>query len=214
MLEELRLGVFGTEKHLAKIRDNMATREQMDAMGRRMMDKLKAVSSAQEELGRGQAEMNAKLDDAGKERADMNEKLGRGQAAMDGKLDAAGKERAEMNEKLDRGQAEIKEKLDGLAASQDKRRRAKSERREALEDAEIPEADIVLDLSATLGFGGFAKVFKGLYKKTPVAIKVIDTASVMIPELRKLHLVFVNEVGIMRKLSHPSIIGTRPQPAP
>ncbi|GMI36524.1 hypothetical protein TeGR_g2476, partial [Tetraparma gracilis] len=56
MLEELKLGVFGTERHLDKIRGEMATSEQMDAVSRQM-------TSAREELGRGQAGMNGKLDD-------------------------------------------------------------------------------------------------------------------------------------------------------
>ncbi|GMI35372.1 hypothetical protein TeGR_g13414 [Tetraparma gracilis] len=56
MLEELKLGVFGTERHLAEIRGEMVTSEQMDAVSRQM-------TSAQEVLGRGQAETNGKLDD-------------------------------------------------------------------------------------------------------------------------------------------------------
>jgi hypothetical protein len=55
-LEELKLGVFGTERHLAEIRGEMVTSEQMDAVSRQM-------TSAQEVLGRGQAETNGKLDD-------------------------------------------------------------------------------------------------------------------------------------------------------
>ncbi|GMI23083.1 hypothetical protein TeGR_g1031, partial [Tetraparma gracilis] len=158
MLEELKLGVFGTETHLAKIRGEMATAEQMDAMGKRMMGKLEEFSSAQEELGRGQAAMDGKLDAAGKERAEMRGEINaniegvskkqddllRKQAAMNGKHDAAGKEQAEMR-------GEINAKLDGLAASkemQGKRQRAKIEREAALEDAEIAEADIVLDPNA------------------------------------------------------------------
>jgi hypothetical protein len=218
MLEELKLGVFGTETHLAKIRGEMATAEQMDAMGKRMMDKLEEFSSAQEELGRGQAAMDGKLDAAGKERAEMRGEINaniegvskkqddllRKQAAMNGKHDAAGKEQAEMR-------GEINAKLDGLAASkemQGKRQRAKIEREAALEDAEIAEADIVLDPNALLGAGGFGEVWKGMiYKRTPVALKVVLTKGLTVLQRNKLVRDFVNEVAIMKNLTHPNIVG-------
>ena len=153
MLEELKLGMFGTEEHLAKIRSKMATSEQMDAMGKQMMDKLDALSS---------------------------------------------------------GQAEVIAKLDGLAATQEKqskRQHAKSDRNAALEDAEIAEADIVLDLGALLGAGGFGEVYGGMiYKRTPVAIKVVLTKGLTIAQRNKLVKDFVNEVAIMTKLTHPNIV--------
>ncbi|GMI37372.1 hypothetical protein TeGR_g7897, partial [Tetraparma gracilis] len=206
----------------AKKQDEMS--EKLDGLGDKskdMLDKIHDASEKQDEIrceqasiNRGQAEMNWKLDDLiasdrGQDVLDELHDASQIQAEMNAKLDAAKKDRAEMNETLGRGQAEMNAKIDGLAAGrekQDKRQRAKSDREAALGDAEIAEADIVLDLAASLGVGGFGEVFGGKFKKTPVAVKVMDTKGLAMALSKKLEGDFTNEVSIMKKLTHPNII--------
>ena len=133
MLQELKLGTFGSEEHLVGIKESMATSEQVENMRR-----------------------------------------------------------------------EIGEKLDGLLTSKeknDKRKRARSERNAALEDAEIPEGDLKLE-DEPFAEGGFAKVYKALWaNKVAVAVKVVNTKGLTKPKRDKLEKDFVKEIAVMKKVS-------------
>ncbi|GMI37850.1 hypothetical protein TeGR_g4601 [Tetraparma gracilis] len=157
MLEELKLGVFGTETHLAKIRGEMATAKKMEAMGKRMMDKLAAASEKQDELLRRQAAMT-----------DAQE---RGQAEINGKFDAASKKQGEVN-------ANILGELEAINENQQKtnvRARTKSLRDQTVDEAEIPMEELTIENEPLTTEGAFSSVYKGTYGRIPVAIKVQQT---------------------------------------
>ncbi|PSS24286.1 Serine/threonine-protein kinase [Actinidia chinensis var. chinensis] len=66
--------------------------------------------------------------------------------------------------------------------------------------SEIFEATKNFDQSMKIGEGGYGKVYRGILRHTPVAIKMLDPQSLQGPSE------FEHEVGFLIKLRHPNIV--------